>query len=154
MIRSLLPHFDLTKQKNCCFVAWVMKCCTMPNGLCWGTSWGMLEYKWWCLLTEKSQTDIVTYSTNIWNKVFKVSIVSKGRRFVIMNQACHSNNSPWQVKFFMGLATLYFDIILLASFQSFTGHKSQINTNSGCVIGIRHEALQWPLIETTEKVYN
>ncbi len=38
----------------------------------------MLEYKRWCLPTEKGQTDIVTHSTNIWNKAFEVSTASKG----------------------------------------------------------------------------
>ena len=50
----------------------------MPNGQCSGTFLGMLEYKRWCLLTEKGQTDIVTHSTNIWNKASEVSTVSKG----------------------------------------------------------------------------
>jgi len=70
LIRSLLPCFSLTKQKNCHCLTWLMKCCTMPNSPCWDSSWGMLEYKRWCWLTEKGQTDIVTHMTNIWNKVF------------------------------------------------------------------------------------
>ncbi len=37
-----------------------------------------LEYKRWCWLTEKGQADIVTHSTNIWNKVFEESTASKG----------------------------------------------------------------------------
>ncbi len=72
------PILIWQNKKNCCFVAWFMKCCTMPNGLCWGTSWGMLEYKRWCWLREKGQTDIVTHSANIWNKVIEVSTASKG----------------------------------------------------------------------------
>jgi hypothetical protein len=65
------------KQKKCCFVAWFMKRCTMPNRICWGTSWGMLEYKRWCWLTEKGQTDIVTHTTNIWIKYLKYRLRQK-----------------------------------------------------------------------------
>ncbi len=81
LIRSSLPCFGLTKQKNSLCLTWFMKCCTMPNWTCWDSSWGMLEYKRWCWLTEKGQTDIVTHTTNIWNKVSEANRLRQGHFF-------------------------------------------------------------------------
>ncbi len=68
----LLHHFYLAKQKELLLRSMLHEVLrTMPNGKCWGTSWGMLEYNRWCRLTEKGQTDIVTHLTNIWNKYLK-----------------------------------------------------------------------------------